>query len=302
MARNMHKYEELTPYEFDREKERASIVYVAAGPLEYHEECNILGLDTNKGYDWCLAAAEVTGGIVFPMLPIAPAGHRPHMSKEQLRAAHRPHMDKEKLRQCYKLPRYREEYAEGFGSLYPSMFFSREACYPVYEELLEMLADEMQFKVCMFVGSHSPASELIKEIVAHANGTEPPAVHQQGVVYGDFHGMRVIAASSQDYSDEFLTDFHKKNGIPKAFHGGMWEMALNYAINPDYYHPEYLDETKYPQHFGALREDYTEKSNRPTKSEFRKFTPEFAKQIREVTIQNMIADVQRNYKEVTEKE
>ena len=62
----MHKYEELTPYEFDQEKERASIIYVAAGPLEYHEECNILGLDTNKGYDWCLAAAEITGGICFP--------------------------------------------------------------------------------------------------------------------------------------------------------------------------------------------------------------------------------------------
>ena len=36
----MRKHEELTPYEFDREKERASIVYVSAGPLEYHEESN----------------------------------------------------------------------------------------------------------------------------------------------------------------------------------------------------------------------------------------------------------------------
>ena len=32
MSRNMHKYEELTPYEFNKEKERASRVYVAAGP------------------------------------------------------------------------------------------------------------------------------------------------------------------------------------------------------------------------------------------------------------------------------
>ncbi len=44
MSRNMHKYEELTPYEFNKEKEQASIVYVAAGPLEYHEECNALGI------------------------------------------------------------------------------------------------------------------------------------------------------------------------------------------------------------------------------------------------------------------
>ena len=50
MARNMHKYEELTPYEFDQEKKRASIIYAAAGPLEYHEECNALGIDPCKGY------------------------------------------------------------------------------------------------------------------------------------------------------------------------------------------------------------------------------------------------------------
>ena len=30
MARNMHRYEELTPYEFEQEKKRASIIYVAA--------------------------------------------------------------------------------------------------------------------------------------------------------------------------------------------------------------------------------------------------------------------------------
>ena len=286
MARNMHKYEELTPYEFDREMERASIVYVGAGPLEYHEECNILGLDTNKGYDWCLAAAEQTGGIVFPMLPIAPAGHRPHRYKEE-------------MRKLYKLPHFRAEYAEGFGSLYPSMFFSREACYAVYEEMLEMFADEIGFKLCVFIGSHSPASELIKEIVADHNGVEPPPVHSRGVVYGNFHGMRVIAASSLDYNTDFIREFNEKNGIPKDFHGGLWETALNFAIEEDYFHPEYLDETKYPQHYGALQEDYTEISNRPTKGEFRKFDPQWAYQLREHTINNLVADVKRNYEEIT---
>ena len=286
MPRNMHKYEELTPFEFDREKERASIVYIGAGPLEYHEECNILGLDTNKGYDWCLRCAEITGGIVFPMLPIAPAGHRPHRSKAE-------------LRERYNLPRYRTEYDESFGSLYPSMFFSREACYAVYEELLEMLSIEMQFKLCVFVGSHAPAGELIKEIIANTNGTPPPPVGTIGTIIGDFHGMRVIAAGSMDYNREFIRAFNEKNGIPKFFHGGLWETALNYAIEPDYFHPEYLDETKYPQHFGPLKEEYTDISNRPTKSEFRKFDPEFARELREVTIQNMSADVLRNYKEIT---
>ena len=67
MSKNLHKYEELTPFEFNREKERASIIYLASGPLEFHEECNALGVDAFKGYDWCLAAAEKTGGIVQGM-------------------------------------------------------------------------------------------------------------------------------------------------------------------------------------------------------------------------------------------
>ena len=287
MARNMHRYEELTPYEFDREKERASIIYVGVGPLEYHEECNILGLDTNKGYDWCLEAAEQTGGIVFPMLPIAPAGHRPHMSRER-------------LREMYKAPRFTDHYTPSLISLYPGMFFSREACYAVYEEMLEMFADELEFKLCVFIGSHSPASQLIKEIIADHNGVEPPSRFTMGAFHGQFHGMHVIASSSKDYCADFLADFNEKNGIPNSLHGGVWEMAMNYAINPDYYHPEYLDETKYPQHFGALLEDYPEDVHRPCKKEFTKFKPEFAYELKKVVVDNLVADVQKTYKEITE--
>lgn len=290
MARNMHKYEDLTPYEFDREKERASIVYVAAGPLEYHEECNCLGLDTNKGYDWCLAAAEITGGIVFPMLPIAPAGNPPHLSREDLRG-------------LYGLPHHREEYAEDFGSLYPSMFFSAETCYAVYKELLEMLALELQFKLCVFVGSHGPAGKMLKNIIAEVSedGCRLPA-NGVGAAVGMFHGMRVMAAGSTDFNNDLIEKFNSENNIPKKFHGGLWEAALNYAIEPGYFQPELLDETKYPQHFGVLREAYAENSKRPIKPEFDKFSPEFAKELREVTIKNMAEDVLRNYAEILKNE
>ena len=80
------------------------------------------------------------------------------------------------------------------------------------------------------------------------------------------------------------------------------EAALNYAIEPEYFQPELLDETKYPQHFGALREDYSENPERPCKAEFRKFTPEYAKMAREITIKNMVEDVLRNYAEILESE
>ncbi len=295
MARNMHKYEELTPYEFDREKERASIVYVSAGPLEYHEECNILGADTNKGYDWCLASAEITGGVVFPMIPVAPAfGNGTYLTQE-------------KLREMYKLPHHRDAYENSFGSLYPSVFFSREVCKSMYKELLEMLADELEFKLCVFVGSHGPAAWLIKDIVIEeSNGKIKPYKERYEKINGEFHGMRVMAVGSTDYNRDLIMDYYQEiaDGDPMpwcSLHGGVWEAALNYAINPDYFHPEYLDETKYPQHFGTLREHYEERSSRPCKREFRKLTPEFAKKMRDTTIARLSEEVMKQYNEIISK-
>ena len=278
MARNMHKYEDLTPYEFEQEKARASIIYVSAGPIEYHEECNCLGLDTNKGYDWCLAAAEVTGGIVFPMLPIAPAGLKPFLSREE-------------LAQRYSWPHHRDHYEEKFGSLYPSVFFSREACRALYLELLEIFALELQFKMCVFIGSHGPAGAMLKQII------EEETSAQSGRV-GEFHGMRVLVAGSTDYNSDLISAFNKEHGIPAAYHGGLWEAALNAAIEPEYFQPELLDETKYPQHFGPLYDEPAPGHSRPSKGEFRYFTPEFAKELRDTTIQRLIEDVQKNYNEV----
>ena len=122
MARNMHKFEELTPYEFDREKEKASIIYVAAGPMEYHEEFNALGIDPCKAYAWCLAAAEITGGIVYPMLPVAPSGAYPSSTKAQLQER----MKSVKFGEYTRTP-----------LLYPSVMTGAEVCKALYLELLE---------------------------------------------------------------------------------------------------------------------------------------------------------------------
>lgn len=278
MARNMHRYEELTPYEFELEKERASIIYISAGPLEYHEECNILGMDTNKGYDWCLAAAEITGGIVFPMLPVAPAGHRPFRTREELKAR-------------FSLPRHRDTYEESFGSMYPSVFISRETCRALYEELLETFALELGFKMCVFIGSHGPVGEMLRQIIEEETEAKTDRV-------GTFRGMRLLIADSRDYNRDIIKAFYAEQGIASTYHGGVWETALNYAINPDYFHPELLDETRYPQHFGPLPEAYSPGRKRPSKSEFRKFTPEFAKEMRDTTIRRLAEDVLKNYKEL----
>ena len=72
MMRNLHKYEELFPDEFDAELKRSPIVYCAFGPVEYHGAHGALGMDPVKGYEMCLRAAAISGGIVFPgVIPIS---------------------------------------------------------------------------------------------------------------------------------------------------------------------------------------------------------------------------------------
>ncbi|MBP5182509.1 MAG: creatininase family protein [Lentisphaeria bacterium] len=289
MARNMHKFEELTPYEFDQEKKRASIIYVAAGPVEYHEECNALGIDPCKGYAWCLAAAEITGGIVFPMVPFAPSGGRPFCDRERMQKSMRgPHFSSEYTREPL---------------LYPGVFSCREVCYPLYMELLETFAIEHQFKLCVFFGSHGPAGQMIKDIVnEHTTGDHSSYKGGYQKIAGDFHGMTVMAVGSLDYNMDIVKEEYAKLKIGRINHGGMWEAAINYAINPEYFQPERLDETKYPQHYGALAEEHYEGCVRPVKSEFRKLTPEFAKRIFDTTTERFAADVLENYKKVLEKE
>ena len=288
MARNMHKFEELTPYEFDQEKNRASIIYIAAGPVEYHEECNALGIDPCKGYEWCLRAAEITGGIVFPMVPFAPSGARPFT-------------DKQKLLERMKCPHV-TEYTRTPGC-YPGVFSSREVCYPLYMELLETFAIEHKFKLCVFFGSHGPAGQMIKDIV-NDNTPGDHSDYKGGYqkIAGDFKGMTVMAVGSLDYNMDIVKEEYAKLKIERINHGGLWEAAINYAINPEYFQPNLLDETKYPQHYGVLAEEHFEGCVRPVKSEFRKFTPEFAKKIFDTTLQRFAADVKENYKRVLEKE
>ena len=288
MSRNMHKYEELTPYEFDREKEKASIIYIAASPVEYHEEGAVLGFDTIKGYEWCLEAAEKTGGIVFPVLPVAPEKWT--------------YMTKEELLQSYKDLKFSDTLTERVG-IYPSIFFSGETCRRVYTELLEALSLEMKFKLCVFVGSHGPAGALVSDIVKEFNEKNPvnetfDDVKNKNI--GIFNGMYVMSVRSITYCNETKRKLYRENGIREnsSVHGGLWEAALNYAINPEYFQPQYLDETKYPQHYGSLPETEETEMLRPSKSELRKLTPEFAKEIHEATVNGLVQDVTALYKHI----
>jgi len=141
--RHPHKWEHLRPEEFFAEFERAPIAYWAAGAMEDHGLHNALGVDPVVAYHVCLRAAEISGGIVFPAVPFAPAGI-PGLSRDELRSG------KHQL-------------------FYPSLWVSRELCQRIYLELLESLAD-LGFKSCVALGGHYPALLLISEIEEQCGG------------------------------------------------------------------------------------------------------------------------------------
>jgi creatinine amidohydrolase/Fe(II)-dependent formamide hydrolase-like protein len=138
-----HRWEDLLPEEFYEEFERAPIAYWACGAMEDHGLHNALGTDPYTGYEICLRAVRISGGIVFPVVPFAPA-YFPGLSREDLRRKDRPLFP-------------------------PSLWVSGELCERIYVELMESLAD-MGFKSCIAVGGHAPADRLLQDIEKKLGG------------------------------------------------------------------------------------------------------------------------------------
>jgi creatinine amidohydrolase len=138
-----HKYEELLPEQFYEELKRAPIAYWGCGAMEEHGLQNPLGADPGVAYETCLRAVEISGGILFPMVPFGPAGI-PGYSREELRS------------------RTKDLYP-------PSLWTSRETCKRLYIELLESLAD-LGFVACAAFGGHWPCDSLLQEIHKELEG------------------------------------------------------------------------------------------------------------------------------------
>ena len=139
-----HKYEDLLPEQFYEELQRAPIAYWGCGAMEEHGLQNALGTDLYVAYEICLRAAEISGGIVFPPVPFAPAYMPPGLSRAELR-----HPTKELFP--------------------PSLWTSGELCKQIYVELLESLAD-LGFKACIAFGGHAPADGLLQQIEKEFGG------------------------------------------------------------------------------------------------------------------------------------
>ncbi|MBI5724417.1 MAG: creatininase family protein [Planctomycetes bacterium] len=141
--RDRRKYEALLPEEFYEEQQRMPVVYLPIGAMEEHGLQNSLAVDPWTAYEICLRAANRLGGIVHPIVPIAPPGH-PAWSREELRGGAKD-----------RCP--------------PSVWVGRETCRNLYVELLESFAD-LGFKACLAFSGHWPGDYLLQQIEQEHGG------------------------------------------------------------------------------------------------------------------------------------
>ena len=69
------RWEELSATELVEALEQTSLVYVPVGTLEFHGPHLPLGMDSIHAHEFCLAAANQTGGVVMPPVYWSPHGH-----------------------------------------------------------------------------------------------------------------------------------------------------------------------------------------------------------------------------------
>jgi creatinine amidohydrolase/Fe(II)-dependent formamide hydrolase-like protein len=251
MSRNMHKYEELFPEEFEAEKRKSPIVYCVLAPVEYHGRCNALGLDATKGYEIALRAVEITGGIVFPVIPIATVGYNP---QKDLRC------EREDLAQKCNSPGW-----------YPSVLFSATTCEMVYNEILDIFARDIGFKICVALGTHGSSYSMLKKIHDDNNGM--------------IHEMKLLPVGSFTHNSDFTEQYCKEHDMKIGnAHAGTIETSWHMACNEDY-----VDFNEFDKACNEKFKDYTKSLKH--ENEVRKSNIEFGAKIIEITSKNVAKQV-----------
>jgi creatinine amidohydrolase/Fe(II)-dependent formamide hydrolase-like protein len=262
--RNLHKYEELFPDEFKAELERCPIVYCAFGPMEYHCAHSALGMDPVKGYEVCLRAAEISGGIVFPMIPFAPS----------VKVADNGRFTDK--------PANRNDIRDMAEMSFPSIYTSIEVCEKLYYELFENFAEDIGFKVCVVMGSHGPAGALTKKI-----SEENPI----------FKGMKIIGTGSLTHNRDLVDAEYKRLGISRVSHGGMWEASMYMATNPDLVDPEKLKDALPGAYEKYMFETYG-KETVPDYDEIKQVSLEFGERLVQTAAERIAAEALEALKEI----
>jgi len=195
--RDMRRYEELLPEEFAEAMRKNSIIYCAFGPMEYHGVYNALGIDPCKAYEICLRAAAISGGVVFPLVPIGPGGS---MRVEDM-------LDRDGLRP--RMPEY-----------YPSVMIDVDICKKLYIDLFKSFAEDLGCAVCVAFGGHGPCGSLITRISEETGG--------------EISGMKLLPCWSLSHNLDVVKAEYEKLGGSRINHGGLWETAMNMGVNAEF--------------------------------------------------------------------
>ncbi len=83
MTTDAVQYERMTPREVCAARDRAPVVYVPVGPLEWHAEHLPLGTDPIHAHHIACGAAQRTGGVVLPPAFIGTDSRRPPGNVEE---------------------------------------------------------------------------------------------------------------------------------------------------------------------------------------------------------------------------
>lgn len=248
--RHPNKMEELLPQDFEAEKKLYPVIYLPFAPVEYHG-CHVtLNSDTAKGYEMCLRAAKITGGLVYPLLPIAPIGHPP--------------MERDGIHDFMR------------NNNYPGVFISASLCRRLLFEMLDVFAEDLNFKVCVMCGSHGPAETLAKEICQEFKNI--------------YKGMKITACGSLSHSKDIIQAEYEKLGIPRIRHGGCWETAMLYACRDDFFCPEIVNKT-WPESFKDIPNEHFDGNTEITRAELRQVTTGFGNKIMDISAKRIAAEV-----------
>ena len=98
-----HKMELMFLDELEAEIQKAPIVYVPCGSIEWHGPHLAVGCDALRAGAICERAAELTGGVVFPPLTLAAAGYSAYRGSAFFSAELVSHYTRELMRELEKM-------------------------------------------------------------------------------------------------------------------------------------------------------------------------------------------------------
>jgi hypothetical protein len=103
---------------------------------------------------------------------------------------------------------------------YPSVMTDVTICKALYIDLFRSFAEDLGCRVCVAFGGHGPCGSLLTRI-SEENG-------------GEIAGMKLLACWSLSHNKDVVLAEYEKLGVSRISHGGLWETAMNMAVNREF--------------------------------------------------------------------